>query len=292
MPHQPLSVKIFLCCAVAIFALGGIAILRMAFTELSRVRRRRKHLIRLTGKVTGIEKEQRYRAQSSTSRQQSSYWIEYFPVIVFTTPEGKSSRFRSELGETHQLRRKLTGTEIEPPPPRWVAGQEVEIFYDPAGEIKPCLALAWSLWFTGVGLLVAGSLFLGCSIVMCIFGGPKVPDLSPYKTALELEDGLMDAALQELGPHAASCNTLFLLEPLNRYEQHYLRRVGDAVKAIVRSGETQGVGVLADLFHMNIEETNSPRSLKDGAPWVRHVHLADNTRLEPGSGDLDFAAAF
>jgi sugar phosphate isomerase/epimerase len=25
---------------------------------------------------------------------------------------------------------------------------------------------------------------------------------------------------------------------------------------------------------------------------VRHVHLADNTRLEPGPGDIDFVAGF
>lgn len=134
------------------------------------------------------------------------------------------------------------------------------------------------------GLLTfCGEVGAAGQIVPPIFGGPKEP---------ELADGFMDAALQELGPHAASCRTLFLLEPLNRYEQRYLCRVGDAVKAIVRSGETQGVGVLADLFHMNIEETDSPRALQGGAPWVRHVHLADNTRHEPGSGDIDFAAAF
>ncbi len=74
----------------------------------------------------------------------------------------------------HQLRRKLTGEEIEPPPPSWVDGQEVEISYDPAGEIKPCLAVAWSLWFTGIGMLVAGSIFLGVSLLMAYFGGRSV----------------------------------------------------------------------------------------------------------------------
>ncbi len=117
MPHQPLSVKLCFCFGVSIFALGGSAILRMAFTELARVRQRRKHLIRLPGKVNTIDKVRRYRAQSSTNSQQSSYWIEYFPVIVFTIPDGQLSRFRSGLGETHQLRRTLTGAEIEPPPP-------------------------------------------------------------------------------------------------------------------------------------------------------------------------------
>ena len=113
-------------------------------------------------------------------------------------------------------------------------------------------------------LTFCGEVGAAGQIVPPIFGSPKAP---------ELADGLMDEALKELGPHAASCNTLFLLEPLNRYEQHYLRRVGDAVKAIVRSGQTAGVGVLADLFHMNIEETDSPGALLGGAPWVRHVHL-------------------
>ncbi|MGC4048050.1 MAG: TIM barrel protein [Armatimonas sp.] len=69
------------------------------------------------------------------------------------------------------------------------------------------------------GLLTfCGEVGAAGQIVPPIFGGPKVPDLSPYKTAIELEDGLMEAALKELGPHAEAAGTLFLLEPLNRYE--------------------------------------------------------------------------
>jgi sugar phosphate isomerase/epimerase len=128
-------------------------------------------------------------------------------------------------------------------------------------------------------------------IVPPIFGGPKVPDLAPYKTAMELEDGLMDAALSELGPLATAAGTHLLLEPLNRYEQHYLRKLSDGVRAIERAGAS-GVALLADLFHMHIEETDSPQALKDAAGHVRHLHLADNTRMEPGTGDIDFQAAF
>ena len=129
-------------------------------------------------------------------------------------------------------------------------------------------------------------------IVPPIFGSPKVPDLSPFKTPLQLEDELMAAALKEIAPHAAANDTLFLLEPLNRYEQHYLRRQADGVRVIELSGETAGVGVLSDLFHMHIEETNSPQALIDTGKYVRHLHLADNTRNEPGTGDIDFVAAF
>jgi sugar phosphate isomerase/epimerase len=142
------------------------------------------------------------------------------------------------------------------------------------------------------GLLTfCGEVGAAGQIVPPIFGGPKVPDLSPYKTAIELEDSLMDAALKELGPHAEAAGTLFLLEPLNRYEQHYLRRLNDGVRSIERAG-VGGVAILADLFHMHIEETNSPQALKDAAAHVKHLHLADNTRMEPGTGNIDFVAAF
>ena len=130
-------------------------------------------------------------------------------------------------------------------------------------------------------------------VVPPIFGGPKVPDLSPAFTPLQLEDALMTAALHELGPVAAASGTLFLLEPLNRYEQHYLKRLRDGVRVIEAAGNPPGVGVLADLFHMHIEEPNSPQALRDaGTKYVRHLHLADNTRHEPGTGDIDFVAAF
>lgn len=128
-------------------------------------------------------------------------------------------------------------------------------------------------------------------IVPPIFGGPKVPDLSPVYTPLELEEKLMLAACQELGPHAASHNTLFMLEPLNRYEQHYLRRQADGVRIIEAAG-VPGIGLLSDLFHMHIEETDSPAALRAAGQHITNLHLADNTRMEPGTGDIDFVAAF
>ena len=128
-------------------------------------------------------------------------------------------------------------------------------------------------------------------IVPPIFGGPRVPDLSPVWTPLQIEDALMDAHARELGPWAQSHGTWLLLEPLNRYEQHYLRRLDDAVRVIERAG-VDGVAILADLFHMHIEETNTPEALRRASRHVRHLHLADNTRREPGTGDIDFVAAF
>jgi sugar phosphate isomerase/epimerase len=140
-------------------------------------------------------------------------------------------------------------------------------------------------------LAFCGEVGAAGQIVPPIFGGPVVPDLSPFKTPLEIEDELMVAALKELGPWAEEHKTLFLAEPLNRYEQHYLRTQQDGIRVIEKAG-VGGAALLSDLFHMHIEETNTPRALREAGRHVGHLHLADNTRLEPGTGDIDFVAAF
>ena len=140
-------------------------------------------------------------------------------------------------------------------------------------------------------LAFCGQVGAAGQIVPPIFGPPLVPDLSPVHDPVALEDMLMAAALEELGPFAAGHGTCLFLEPLNRYEQHYLRRQVDGVRAIERSG-VEGVRLLSDLFHMHIEETDTPAALRAAGRHVGHLHLADNTRLEPGTGDIDFTAAF
>ena len=102
-------------------------------------------------------------------------------------------------------------------------------------------------------LQLCGELGAVGQVIPPIFGPARVPDLSPFATAIELEHGLMTAMLNELAPIAAENNTLVLLEPLNRYEQHYLRKLSDGKSAIERASNPLGVALLADTFHMHIE---------------------------------------
>ena len=119
----------------------------------------------------------------------------------------------------------------------------------------------------------------------------RVPDLSPWKTRAQIEKDLLVAMLQTVAPHAESVGAVILLEPLNRYESNALPRQQDGAE-IVRTLNSPGVRLMSDVFHMHIEETNSPQCLRDVADCIGHVHLADNTRKEPGSGDIDFRAIF
>lgn len=140
-------------------------------------------------------------------------------------------------------------------------------------------------------LELAGKLGAVGQIVPPIFGPPRINDLSPLKDAIALEKDLLTELCKELGDCAQKHKTLFLLEPLNRYEQHLLRKQADGVE-ICKRCKHPAVAVISDFFHMHIEETNSPQAIRDAGKYVKHVHLADNTRQEPGTGDIDFVAGF
>lgn len=99
--------------------------------------------------------------------------------------------------------------------------------------------------------------------------------------------------LERLAPIAKEAEergVTILLEPLNRYEADFLITIGQAAKLCGELGSPR-VKILADLFHMNIEEGDIPAVLAEHAKWIGHVHLADSNRKLPGMGHIDFPAA-
>jgi sugar phosphate isomerase/epimerase len=61
----------------------------------------------------------------------------------------------------------------------------------------------------------------------------------------------------------------------------------DDVLKIIRHMGLPNVKLLADTFHMNIEETDLAASLKRVGPDLGFVHLVDSNRQAPGHGHLD-----
>jgi sugar phosphate isomerase/epimerase len=104
------------------------------------------------------------------------------------------------------------------------------------------------------------------------------------KTALaQLAEGL-----EELGEHARQFGVPLIYEPLNRYETNQVNTV-EAGVALLRGLSTKNVLLLADLFHMNIEEANLPSAIRAGKGYIGHVHFVDSNRRPAGMGHLDFA---
>ena len=101
--------------------------------------------------------------------------------------------------------------------------------------------------------------------------------------------GWLGDALEEFGDHAAARGQVFLYEPLNRYETNLFNRVPDAA-AWLRTLLTRHIRVLADLFHMNLEEPDLASALREAGALVGHVHFADSNRRAIGLGHTDARA--
>lgn len=95
-------------------------------------------------------------------------------------------------------------------------------------------------------------------------------------------------ALTRLLPAAERSDIPLLIEPINRYETDYLNTIGETLEIIDRVGAAR-IGVLADTFHMNIEERSIEDALRACGRRLGHVHVADSNRHAPGLGHLDFA---
>ncbi len=93
-------------------------------------------------------------------------------------------------------------------------------------------------------------------------------------------------ALRELGAQAAERGQVLLFEPLNRYETNLFNRIADAAQ-FLDSASIVPVKLLADLFHMSIEESSIPSAFRTAASRVGHIHFADSNRHAIGFGHTD-----
>ncbi|HYH32286.1 MAG TPA: sugar phosphate isomerase/epimerase family protein [Pseudonocardia sp.] len=116
----------------------------------------------------------------------------------------------------------------------------------------------------------------------------KLPPFTPPRPPEEDRKVLLDE-LHALGEHAASVGAVLFLEPLNRYEDHMVNSLADAADLVDEVG-LDTVRVMADTFHMSIEEADPAASLRAVGPVLGHVQLGDSNRLEPGAGHLDWGS--
>jgi sugar phosphate isomerase/epimerase len=117
-----------------------------------------------------------------------------------------------------------------------------------------------------------------------------LPPFTAPRSAAEDKAILIDQ-LGALGDHAKGAGVTVLFEPLNRYEDHMCNTLEQGC-SILDELAHPAVRLMADLFHMSIEEADNAAALTSAANHVAHVHLADNNRREPGKGHTDFAVAF
>lgn len=123
--------------------------------------------------------------------------------------------------------------------------------------------------------------------------GPQdpLPLFDPYE---RLNPEQLDAFVEvyrELADVTNGSDAFVLLEPLNRYESRYLNRVSDCLD-ILNAVDHARSGLLLDFFHSAIEEADIAAAIRLAGSRVKHVHLADNNRLLPGRGSINWEDCF
>ena len=99
----------------------------------------------------------------------------------------------------------------------------------------------------------------------------------------ELTLSWLAEALEILGGKAKEAGTFLIYEPLNRYETNLFNTLISGTE-FIKKLETENVKLLADLFHMNIEEADISESILSAGAHIGHIHFADSNRKPIGLG--------
>jgi sugar phosphate isomerase/epimerase len=113
--------------------------------------------------------------------------------------------------------------------------------------------------------------------------GKIVPDGPP-----EQEWAWAVESLSEVHEHADAAGVRMAIEPLNRFETHFVNRGAQALALADAVGPD--VGICLDAFHMNIEEQDFLGAIRAAGSRLFDFHVADNNRLAAGMGSLDWPA--
>ncbi|MCP4262172.1 MAG: sugar phosphate isomerase/epimerase [Planctomycetes bacterium] len=92
--------------------------------------------------------------------------------------------------------------------------------------------------------------------------------------------------LNELGSRAKEQGVSLIYESLNRYETNMFNQLG-AGADFLETLDTKNVVLLADLFHMNIEEESIAGAIRENSKHIGHLHFADSNRRPVGMGHTD-----
>ncbi len=115
-----------------------------------------------------------------------------------------------------------------------------------------------------------------------VFSG-KGPTKDEWKWGVE--------SMREVAEHAGKVGVTLGVEPLNRFETYLLNTHADGAR-FVREVNHPRCQLMYDTFHSNIEEKSIPQAIHACADVLCHVHISENDRSTPGTGNVRWGENF
>ena len=95
------------------------------------------------------------------------------------------------------------------------------------------------------------------------------------------------AAFQAISDHAAPKGVQIAVENVTIMQTNFLNTM-DECRRIIEMTDRPNFKAMIDVFHLNIEEKDMYKAIRDNADINIHVHLSDNNRRYPGHCGMDF----
>lgn len=97
--------------------------------------------------------------------------------------------------------------------------------------------------------------------------------------------------MREVAEHAATANVVLGVEYLNRFECYLLNTAADGAR-FVDEVDHPNCKMMYDTFHAHIEEKSIRDAIRSLKACLVHVHISENDRSTPGSGNVRWDANF
>lgn len=111
-----------------------------------------------------------------------------------------------------------------------------------------------------------------------------IPEESTYNSTLKL----FVEEINNIANYADEQEVEIIIEPVNRYEINFINNLEEGSKVIEKINK-ENVKLMPDIFHMNIEDASIVAKLVQFSKKISYIHFADNNRLAPGKGNLNFS---
>ncbi len=98
-------------------------------------------------------------------------------------------------------------------------------------------------------------------------------------------------SMRPVAEHAAQAGVVLGLEAVNRFECYFVNTMADLTR-FVRDVDHPNCRAMYDTFHTHIEEKNIPDAIRAVAPVLCHVHISENDRSTPGTGNVRWKENF